>query len=621
MIQIVEGRIRPSLAFSVVGALALLLVSCAGPHVKVLDQPVHQTKTARALTAATALDKATRDTLREEALLDLYRQDSAAAVRTLADRYKKNPSETRRIALAEISSDEGDRLTEDQPAVALGHYLDAAKLCEAGAIASIKATGESADRTLYDYSAARAARIIREGTNPKLNTLKAPGQLKTWRLSLAQGHGLVDPRSYEMLVPSTWLKLKGIDWTREKQKGFGASMCGVTVSTEERRKADPMMPQGGRGTPLNASFRFSGSSVSFRLQNLMTESSTTVAGRQVPLEGDFTAALASLYNQRTVRYSGLTAMLRPGGFEQFTGIYSVEPYRTDKTPLILVHGLMSSGESWLPFINQLLGNTFVRENYQILVFNYPSGNMISKNAADLRDGLRELQQFYDPGRRDPKMRNSVILGHSMGGVISNMQIRDSGTYLYDSVFEDDLDQLKLDAEKKKTIQRLLFYEANPDIDRAILLAAPFRGSAFASNRIGAIGAWLISLPFNVVESIIQDDDIFDSLNQETVGDEWRHRSLNSVNSLRPDNPTLHDVLKSPPRKGVKVHTIIAQHKAKDPLLESSDGVVPYTSARLEEADTEKVVVGETHRSMVNARETVEEVERILYEHLGKERKN
>ena len=52
------------------GVLALLLASCSAPHVKFLDRPVHQTKTARALTNASALDQATRETLKEEQLLE-----------------------------------------------------------------------------------------------------------------------------------------------------------------------------------------------------------------------------------------------------------------------------------------------------------------------------------------------------------------------------------------------------------------------------------------------------------------------------------------------------------------------------------------------------------------------
>ena len=53
-----------------------------------------------------------------------------------------------------------------------------------------------------------------------------------------------------------------------------------------------------------------------------------------------------------------------------------------------------------------------------------------------------------------------------------------------------------------------------------------------------------------------------------------------------------------------------------PLEESSDGVVPYSSAHLEEAVSEKIIMGANHRSMVEERETVEEVWRILRLHAG-----
>jgi hypothetical protein len=52
------------------------------------------------------------------------------------------------------------------------------------------------------------------------------------------------------------------------------------------------------------------------------------------------------------------------------------------------------------------------------------------------------------------------------------------------------------------------------------------------------------------------------------------------------------------------------------LLESSDTVVPYTSAHLDEAVSEKVVHA-THTSILSNPEAIEEMRRILYLHAGK----
>lgn len=582
--------------------------SCTGPTVEIRDRPVAETRTTKALTNPLALDRRNRSVLRDEQLLALYRSDPSRAIRILAGRYREDPTPARRLALAEVSSDQADRFTEDRPKVALGLYLDAASLAEAGAIAAIGSNGEAEERAIYNYAAARVVRILREYSRGGRRSIQAPGNLHRWRLTLAGGRGLVDPRSYDKLVPASWLKIKGIHWERSHQRGLGAAMVGHHDATPELRAADPMMPDTGRATPLNASFRFAGNGASIHLQDLMTRSTARVRGRTVPLEGDFSSTLAYVYHGDFEASRKLRAMLRPASFEDTIRLYSFEAFRDDKTPLILVHGLMATAEDWLPFVNALLGDAVVREHYQILVFNYPTGNAITRNAADLRDALAALR------RRHPDARDMVILGHSMGGVISNMQIRDSGDRIWTSAFTTDIEELGLERETEAEIRRLVFYKANPDINRAIFLAAPFRGSDFASNRIGQLGAWLIRFPFDTLDAVVHPDHLDDVLTES--GQVWRNRPFNSVTSLRPDNPTLNDVLASPPRRGVSIHTIIARTKPEQPLAESSDGVVPYTSARLAEADTELVVDGRNHSSMILAPETLEEVYRILYRHAG-----
>jgi triacylglycerol esterase/lipase EstA (alpha/beta hydrolase family) len=593
---------------------AFLLVSCSGPRVEMLDRPVTETKASRAMTNSSALDVGTRDTLREEDLADLYKSDDGEAIRTLAQRYKKLPTEARRRALAELSSDRADRITAQDRTAAIGHYLDAAQLTDKANLAAVGQAGESLDRTLYNYCAARVARLIHDQADRQSMSISAPGSLRNWHLTLASGNGAVDPRHYDIVVPASWLKAKGIKWKPISQEGLGMPMVGYRKATPERKAADPMTPPGGRGFPLNASFRLSGDSATLILQDLMTTSNATIAGRSLPLAGDFSAALSFTYYERTGGMNKMAALLRPGQFSDMIGMYTVQPFTEDKIPLILVHGLMSSAEAWLPFVNLLLADPVVREKYQIILFNYPTGNSIMRNAANLRDALAQLQKRQDPGRRNPRMRKMVILGHSMGGIISNAQIRDSGDRIYRTILTTDLEELELEEETEAEIRRLAFFEANPDISRALLLAAPLRGSEFATNRLGQFGAWLIRMPLNLVDSVLGSVEFIDVMTD--VGQEASQRPVNSVTGLRPDNPTLQNILDSPVGSGVRIHSIIAQKNPKVPLLESSDGVVPYTSAHLDEAKTEKIILNANHRNMVERDETVDEVLRILYLHAG-----
>tara|TARA_R110000850_G_scaffold65358_4_gene146293 strand:+ start:5294 stop:5596 length:303 start_codon:yes stop_codon:yes gene_type:complete len=89
----------------------------------------------------------------------------------------------------------------------------------------------------------------------------------------------------------------------------------------------------------------------------------------------------------------------------------------------------------------------------------------------------------------------------------------------------------------------------------------------------------------------------------------------SIGSLRPDAPVLEAILGSPVRRGVPVHTIVARKNPDQPLEESDDKTVAYTSAHLDEAASEKVVHA-THTTICQHPEAIEEMRRILYLHAG-----
>lgn len=595
-------------------AASCLLASCSGPRLQLLDTPVTPTPTGRALTSSTALMRETRDTLRAEDLLKLYASDPGEAIQLLHRRHARQPTGDRRTALAEMLADTADTLTGRRPAEAVGHYLDAARICRDAALASLDGDGASRDRDIYNYSAGRIARLIQAGGDAPGPPFTAVGPLRSYRFSVAGGPENVHPSSFDLLVPGAQLKLQGIRWPRITQPGFGEAMVGLRKGTDARRSEDPMMSVSGHGLPLNATVRFSGARASLVLQDMMLKPDTQLEGRRVPLAADFTAALASIYYERERRTRKFMATLRPARFEDTVGIYSIEPFREDKIPLVLVHGLLATAEGWLPFVNLLRADPAFRENYQIIAFNYPTGNPIGVNSAKLREALAKFRRDYDPAGTNPHLRKMVILGHSMGGILSNVQIRNSGTKMEGMLFEKPIRELDIGREAREELERVLLFQANPDIDRAVFIAAPHRGSAFATNPIGLLGAWLIRLPFNVVDDLLGDIEVVGALTD--AARQASQRPANSVNSLRPDNPVLGAILKLPVRNGVSIHSIIARRNPAVPLERGGDGVVPYASAHLGGVASEKVIPDASHNSVLENDGTIEEVWRILRIHAG-----
>ena len=593
--------------------VALILASCS-PGVDVLDRPVEGNKRSKRLLSARKLSDETKETLRNEDLFRMYRKDRALALQVLRERYLDASSDARRRALAEASLDHAETLIATDFQSALGLYLDTAFLTQRGALDAFGRDDEPYDEVLYNHAAAKITRILQSYLPADKDVISTPGGLRSWNLNLSRRAETVDPRDYDLVVPSSWVKPKGIKWERSFQEGFGVAMVGYRKGTPERRENDFLMPRMGRAVPLNASLRLSGDSARLVLQNIMVSDGASIMGSQVQLAADTSTALAFFYYSKVDLMGKWAAMVRPAKYSHMEGLGSLDPFRDDKIPLVLVHGLMSSAESWLPFIDQLLADPMVREKYQILMFNYPTGGPILTNAADLRESLGQLQKEHNPGRGNPFMRKMVILGHSMGGVISNLQVRDSGDTLYDVVFKEDLRELNLPEDEEAVLRRAAFFEANPDISRAILLAAPLRGSKYASNQIGQFGAWLIRFPLNMVDAVLGDLQTIDALTD--IGQQMSERPINSINGLRPDNPILHKALELPVRRGVKIHSIIAQKDPDDSLNESSDGVVRYTSSHLASAVSEKLIPDASHTSMVEDERTVDEVLRILHLNAG-----
>jgi len=593
------------------GAAALVLAGCSGPSVRLLDRPVAPNQLERILGDSTSVSAAAEATLQAEGLGGVYRKRPEEAMAVLAGRYRSEPNGARGLALAELCADQGDRLVGDQPQDALGRYLDAMSLTERSAREAAERGELGTGRILYNKCAVQVARVMHARAE---GTTTAPGVLRTYQLDSATGAEFVDPRDFKLIVPTAWVQFEGVDLAPIRVEGFGAPMIGHRPRTAERVKTEPHMPGSGHSLALNASVRFSGSRATLGLQDLMMKGRTVIDGREVTLAGDFTAALAFYYYDRKKEGQKILATLRPEKFRDRTGLFTIEPFRENKIPLVIVHGLLSTAEDWMPFVNILRADPVVRERYQMVFFNYPSGTPIENSSGELRQALVKYRDTYDPKRNHAKMRDMVILGHSMGGILSDLQIRDSGDQLEQLFLKRPLGELELSAAESAQLRQRLHFEANPDITRAIFMAAPHRGSDIAANPIGQIGAWLIRFPFDLMDSVLGELVVVDALTD--VAQNMVKRPPNSVNSLRPDNPLLPATLALPVRQGVQVHSIIARKKVADPLLESSDGIVPYTSAHLEGVRSEVIIEGATHTSMVTRGETVQEVWRLLRRHAG-----
>ena len=222
-----------------------------------------------------------------------------------------------------------------------------------------------------------------------------------------------------------------------------------------------------------------------------------------------------------------------------------------------------------------------------------------------------MQELYNPDGIHPRMDRMVIIGHSMGGLLTELQVKDSGSVFWPAGHPEP-DQLRLEAHQAQTLSDCVFFEAVPQIERAIFIATPHRGSDIAVSRVGDILSQLISLPTDLTSaawSLAKLDPFF----AKELGIE--DHIPNSVDDLRPDSEFIAAVRSLPFKEELPVHSIVAlgPKPLTGPVSERNDGLVSYSSAHLEEAVSEKTVLS-GHRAP-NHPEAISEVVRILRLHL------
>lgn len=259
-------------------------------------------------------------------------------------------------------------------------------------------------------------------------------------------------------------------------------------------------------------------------------------------------------------------------------------------------------------MNALRRDPGIRSKYQIWQFYYPSGTPVLVNAASLRDSLDETLAKLDPDGHAPASRRLVVIGHSMGGVISHTLASSSGDKVWSSAFRVPADQLEGDPAAIANVQHVLHFKRDPRIGRVIFMAAPHRGSPMADSLIGRIGTSLTRLA-------PMEETGFSRLarqNKESMHPDASEFSAggrySAVRTLSSKSTALIALADLP--IPIPFHSIMGQQRP-GPKESGSDGVVPYSSSHLDGADSELIV--RSGHDVINNPEAIAEVIRILHE--------
>jgi pimeloyl-ACP methyl ester carboxylesterase len=329
----------------------------------------------------------------------------------------------------------------------------------------------------------------------------------------------------------------------------------------------------------------------------------------LPLAYDMTVPLARQFHVANLNLLGAIGVLYPSEYNGRTGIYLLDPYEPGKIPVVFVHGLMSSPEAWDNAMNDLRGDTELRKRYQFWMFFYSTGNPILSSGARFRKSLNDLRTQLDPDRKDPAFDRMVLIGHSMGGLLSRLAITSSGQTLWNTASKVPPEQIEMDPPLKDLLMQELIFEPVPMVSRVVFVSTPHRGSPLGDELVGRMISKMIRVP----NDILQIRKTLAQYNgQVNVSEAFRgSRYATSVAQLGLGNPVLQSINQSPMSEAVPYHSIIG-FNGKQPLPAGGDGVVPYTSAHVDGALSELIV--SSGHSAEETDEAIVEMRRILTVH-------
>ena len=346
-----------------------------------------------------------------------------------------------------------------------------------------------------------------------------------------------------------------------------------------------------------------------------------------PLAANFSVPIALFWKLSDADGTELLGAFRPKKAINTMGLYFSEPYDPRKIPVVFTHGLMSGPATFANLTNRLLVDPVIRENYQFWFFGYPSGLAWTIPASRQRQALKELMQEYNPRGTSREMNNIVMVGHSMGGLITRFNNSTKPWTLMKGVFElspETFEGMTLENWKKgmaplhydeQTLERLqnnFIFSPPQGVTRIVYMATPHRGSTFADNWIGRLGQRLIDLPSDMLEEVTRIATLSRGmflLNPLQLKDE-----LTSIRQLSPNSSLVKYMSELRGSPNVPVHSIIGDRGRND-TPNSSDGVVKYHSSHLDWSASEKIVP--SGHSVQDDPASAVELRRILREHLVK----
>jgi pimeloyl-ACP methyl ester carboxylesterase len=589
---------------------------------RVSPSEVHRTLTASVLSTGQPSSASTQVLDRLD-LFTLHREDPEAALVALRAEMLATSERTDLLfALAELEFYRGEQLRRDE---ARPHFLSAAYYALACMTHLLSGEMKSALDPRFRVAADLYNRGLTSGLitddgefvdlTPRTLTLSF-GSLE---LEADEGDRIWGGYRMTDFVPVAELHVRGLR-NRYRRPGVGVPLAASLerVSDAERIPGEDHISRNVR-VAATALVLFDGGMSQLegdvvegglRLFTLDETTRVPVGDQSVALEYEPTAALAfALAEERPWSFERSGFLSGDFGEDVDRGLRMLAPYDRDRIPVVFVHGTASSPARWAEMINHLRSDSAILAGYQFWIFQYNTGNPIPFSAGLLRESVVDLVAELDPEGDDENLKRMVLVGHSQGGLLAKLCVVDGGDEFWRGISTAPIDELELEPETRRVLERSLFFDRLPFVERVVFIATPHRGSFLADRWLSRFASGFVSMPGELVDAA---GDLFDETDDRIL-----LQSLDdmpsSLDNMASDNQFLRALVEVPISPDVHAHSIIAVLDGQDDLDSGHDGVVAVESARLEGVDSELIV--RSGHSTQSHPVSMREVRRILLEGL------
>lgn len=401
--------------------------------------------------------------------------------------------------------------------------------------------------------------------------------------------------------------------TRHVTDGWGIPLAAISPRCTHQPLCE-LQPPEGVFRPATAWIEWDGEPASpprLVIGNPLRSAHVMVGTRTLALAADTSAFYAHGAGSSSLKRLGIWGLLGGDEVGRRAGLYLLEDYDPDKRPIVMLHGLGSSPLAWARLSNDIWADPALRQHFQVWHVVYQTNAPLLVTRRRVQAYLDAVWATLDPEQDDPAREGMVLIGHSMGGVLSRLLCVESGDVLWSAAFAVPPGQLPGDAADVATIDTTFRFAPYPGVSRAIFLAAPHLGSPSADRWYGRLMRSLVGRRTPEIQSLQRVAREHPQAVREEVRETYQQARLNSIATLQTAQPVRRAGEHLMPAAHIPYHTIAGRLPGRVP---EGDGVVPLASAIIPGAASTRVVA--SGHDLYQSEAAIAEVLRILREDLA-----